>query len=232
MLLLFATLATAWAVESQHRIALGAGYFSHAYIDQQYFQWEEGEDDPYPSPYTHGTIETLHEEVTSPPIHINLHYECALGKHFGVGLCLGYDYLKIEQDKEINTSVGDETTPDGETYSIWETTHEYGELHRHILYFMPEGTVYWFKKKHVSMYSKLGVGFRVNFEKKIVYTTDEEEMKYSETAVCLQFTPVSVEVGGKAWRGFLELGYGTQGIAQLGVKYTFQGREKTEKGEE
>lgn len=219
----FGTLFSSYA-QPDHRISLGVGLFSYAYIDE--LIWEHTDVDYYyPDVDDYGTYEYTEEKLQSLPTNLNLHYECTLGKHFGIGLCLGYDYFKMRQETEYVTTVGEEVSPRGYRYPVWDSRHEYGKLYRHVLSFMPEATVYWFKKRHVAMYSKLAAGVRFNIEKRVVCSKDTEETRLADRHFYCQVSPVCVEVGGQYWRGFVEAGFGAQGVIQYGVKHTFKGKK-------
>lgn len=215
--------------QTEHRLSAGIGLFSHAYIDE--FVWENCTDIDYwyPGPSDHGTYEYPEETLKTFPININFHYECTLGKHWGIGLCLGYDYLGMDQRTEIITSLGETKSPEGATYTSWDRTYKDGELHRHILMVMPEATIYYFKKKYISMYGKLAAGVRFNIEKREFDNSSagETETRKEHNFYC-QVSPACVEAGGKSWRGFVEIGYGAQGIYQCGVKHIFKSKEKEE----
>lgn len=206
--------------EHQHRISLGWGILTHEFIDNYLFCFFEDEENCYPGSDDHGRYEYLSDNLCMFPVNLNLHYEYTIGNHFSVGGCLGYNYYAINRRAKIYTSVGDLIDDSGETYTDWEITREKWLVHRHVLHFMAEGNAYWFKKRHVAMYSKMGVGMRFNIEKSM--RTDRTQFK--ETRFYMQVSPVCVEVGGQVCRAFFEFGYGGQGMAQFGAKYTFQGR--------
>lgn len=209
--------------QSEHRISLGAGLFGHAYINEIVQELEKREY-CYPGPKDHGTYTYLDQSLRSLPTSINLHYEHTLGNHFGVGICLGYDRLKMRQEIEVITSVGEQTSSFGERYTVWESSHESAYLRRHVLMILPEFTVYWFKKNHVAMYSKVAPGIRFSVDQRKIYISHKEETEIKDFHFTCQGSPVCVEFGGQYWRGFAEFGYGAQGIAQFGVKHTFRGK--------
>ncbi|MBR2261594.1 MAG: hypothetical protein IJ916_07830 [Paludibacteraceae bacterium] len=224
ILLCFGSLFSCFA-QPEHRISLGFGLFSYAYIDE--FIWEHTDVDYwYPGVDDYGTYEYTEEKLQSLPVNLNLHYECTLGKHFGIGLCLGYDRIRMRQETEYVTTVGEEVSPRGYRYPVRDTRYEYGRLYRHVLSVMPEATVYWFKRQHVAMYSKLAAGVRFNIEKRVISTMNTEDTRLADRHFYCQVSPVCVEVGGQYWRGFVEGGFGAQGVIQYGVKHTFKGKKE------
>lgn len=212
--------------QPEHRLSLGVGLFSHEYIEEYALEnWTEV-DNWYPEPNDHGTFEYPEEKLKSLPIGFNLHYEYSWGRRFTVGLCLGYDYLRMEQTTEVITSIGETEMPDGKIITQWDHFEKQGELHRHILKIMPEISFYYDIKKHVAMYAKLAAGIRFNIEKREIERPHYENTEFKERHFYCQFSPICIEAGGKYWRGFAEFGYGGQGLGQFGVKHTFKGREK------
>ena len=71
----------------------------------------------------------------------------------------------------------------------------------------------WFNLEHFAMYSKLSLGLMLVFDGK---NEDKPIPMFAgqASAICMEF-------GGKALRGFLETGWGNQGLLNFGVKYSF-----------
>lgn len=210
----------------EHRISYTFGFVSRAYQQQKENQLKHQEY-VFPGPRDHGTYLYTDEHLhCSAPFVFNFQYDCSIYKHIGVGLCMGYERHRMFQEATVIKSVGEQTTPFGNTYTQWSAEYRYGILKRHILYVMPEVTIYWFKKRHVAMYSKGAIGGRFNFEKRDfvlpnVPTTNSANLYY-------QISPVAIEVGGPYWRGNIEFGYGAQGIFQYGVRHIFKGRKTSD----
>ena len=74
---------------------------------------------------------------------------------------------------------------------------------------MPHVKACWFNNPHFGMYSKLAAGcaFQVG---------DAADMCFAG-----QLSPVCMDFGGDALRGYLELGFGMQGIVTVGIKKIF-----------
>ena len=69
----------------------------------------------------------------------------------------------------------------------------------------------WFNREHFGMYSKLSLGLTLAINGQC------EAMLIP----AFQTSAVSMEFGGKALRGFLETGWGNQGLLNMGMKYSF-----------
>lgn len=221
------------SAELEHRISYTFGFVSHAYHQERHDEHTPKFYDQYyfPGPNDHGRYEYTDEQLQSIPLVFNLQYDCSLREHIGVGLCLGFERERMYQETNIIKPVGEENSPFGNSYTKWENIHTTGELKRRILYLMPEATVYWFKKRHVAMYSKAAVGLRLNFEKRTVnrWMSPKEPLPNANSAnLYFQISPVGIEVGGPYWRGVIEVGWGAQGVYQYGVRHIFKGKNKVE----
>lgn len=209
----------------EHRISYTFGFVSRAYQQQKENQLKHQEY-VFPGPKDHGTYEYTDEHLLSSPFVFNFQYDCSLHKHIGVGLAMGYERERLYQEATVIRSIGEHTSPFGNTYTSWSTEYKDGILKRHILYIMPEVTIYWFKKRHVAMYSKGAIGARFNFEKRDFMLYNESPK--SSANLYYQVSPVAVEVGGPYWRGVIEFGTGAQGFFQYGVRHIIKGREVSE----
>jgi hypothetical protein len=69
----------------------------------------------------------------------------------------------------------------------------------------------WFNREHLGMYSKLSLGLTLAINGQC------EAMLLP----AFQTSAVSMEFGGKALRGFLETGWGNQGLLNFGMKFSF-----------
>lgn len=225
LILLYIAISICCLAQQERHIALGLGYYSHAYISEEYNSSNRNyyEQENYSYDVINDTIICIgtRNELISKPFHFNIHYAWMLGKIAGLGLCLGYDHLSMKQ--YIQT---DKTTK----HKSYTDINYYGELNRHIIYLMPEAIIYYLKRDHFSMYGKFGAGLRFNFEKKIKYDEKSRSNKANieESSLYCQFTPLGLEGGTKNLRGFLDFGYGGQGVVQLGVKYIFKDKSSTE----
>lgn len=82
-----------------------------------------------------------------------------------------------------------------------------GKFDADFLSIMPGLKAQWFNYRHFGMYSKANIGALLlasgNFD----------------AAVAVQVSPVCCEFGGTKFRGFVEAGFGMQGVACAGIKY-------------
>ena len=79
---------------------------------------------------------------------------------------------------------------------------------------MPLVKFAWLNRAHVGLYSKLAAGAGYTF------TGDNADVK-DNFMFAFQATPIGVDFGGERFRGFVEAGIGTQGIANVGVRWLF-----------
>lgn len=108
------------------------------------------------------------------------------------------------------TLVGDFMTAD--KYTGKDESRKYdGKFSMTFCSVMPHVKAYWFNHPHFGMYSKLAAGIGGTFQ-------NEGDPSVTFAA---QLSPVSMDFGGDALRGYLELGLGMQGIVTLGIKKIF-----------
>ncbi len=85
--------------------------------------------------------------------------------------------------------------------------------------FMPEAKYTWLDNGHFTLYSKGGLGlryYRLQSESSHFPNIKEEKIK-----VAYQLSPVGIEIGGNHVRFTSELGYGQQGILNMGIVVYF-----------
>ena len=107
----------------------------------------------------------------------------------------------------------------GEDVMKKDTKQITGERTRHYFSVMPSVKYYWVNKNHFGLYSKAAAGVMMLVDKR-----NDKEINKNETDNDIffmgQVSPVGVEFGSKV-RGFVEAGFGEQGIVLAGVKYKF-----------
>lgn len=85
---------------------------------------------------------------------------------------------------------------------------------------MPTVRLYWFRGKAFGMYSRLAAGASFH-----TYDYKDEGMTDTKSKSNIYFAfhaaPISLEIGSRAFSGFLELGYGYNGIVNAGLKFGF-----------
>jgi len=80
----------------------------------------------------------------------------------------------------------------------------------------------WVRTKLVTMYSKVGMGFFYPATKIENFQPDTYEITEGETdfsVVMFSAVPVGIEIGTKQYAGFLQVGYGMEGLFSIGFRY-------------
>ena len=95
-----------------------------------------------------------------------------------------------------------------------EGKNEEVKSRHHYITLMPTTKLFWFNRAHFGMYSRLGVGVTYAYGH-----IDGEDNSHWRPA--FQLSGVCLEAGGDSVRGYLELGWGTQGFVQLGISTRF-----------
>lgn len=95
-----------------------------------------------------------------------------------------------------------------------EGKNEEVKSRHHYITLMPTTKLFWFNRAHFGMYSRLGVGATYAYGH-----IDGEDNSHWRPA--FQLSGVCLEAGGDSVRGYLELGWGTQGFVQLGISTRF-----------
>ena len=96
------------------------------------------------------------------------------------------------------------------TWGEWNNGNEYIV---HYPAIMATSKFVWFNHKHFGMYSKLSLG--------LMLVLDGKKEEKPIPMLAAQASSVCMEFGGKALRGFLETGWGNQGLFNFGVKFSF-----------
>ena len=78
---------------------------------------------------------------------------------------------------------------------------------------MPAVKANWFNRNHFGMYSKGMLGVSIMTDKS---SSDDSPVMFSA-----QLSPICADFGGMAFRGFVELGWGVQGLVTAGLRYSF-----------
>lgn len=94
----------------------------------------------------------------------------------------------------------------------------------HVISIMPSIRFSWLNKPIVTIYSGLGVG-AILFYNKYEEKANDIPMETTETYICpgFQLTAVGVHVG-KKWYGHFEIGCGIQGFINVGFGYKFNSK--------
>lgn len=106
----------------------------------------------------------------------------------------------------------------GPSYTFSTTTTEGGPEHSNIAYHavMLNGRYHYYRNSIVTLYAKLGLG--VEFS----YMQPRGGDNYTKAYCAYQITPVGAQVGiSRNVALFGELGFGAQGVVQVGFKFGF-----------
>ena len=124
---------------------------------------------------------------------LSVEYNRNVNNWFGYGGLTSFEYMT--SDTYITDSDGNRT--------------KNGVINLGVFTLMPTAHLFWFRHPRFGMYSKLGAGVGLALN--------------SDTSVLpsFQLSPVCMEFGGEKYKGVFELGFGTQGIAVLGIKRFF-----------
>ena len=153
-----------------------------------------------------------------------------LGEVFGVMFTLGhasfedphmYGAAGVEYVHYVNNWLGfggaamcDYMTATALSVASDGTKTPNGKFQLGVVSVMPVMKFAWLNRAHVGLYSKLAAGVGYTF------TGETEDIK-DKFMFALQATPLGVDFGGEQFRGFVELGLGMQGIANVGVRWLF-----------
>lgn len=127
---------------------------------------------------------------------VSLGYNRHLNRIWAIGMTLTYT-----QEKKKYTFAPDSTNPQYDNYNY--------------ICMLLGAKATWSHGKKVNWYSRLGVGPAL-----VIHDCNFDKTKL-ETAVPFQLTPIAIEFGNDKLRGFAELGYGIQGIINVGISHRF-----------
>lgn len=127
---------------------------------------------------------------------ISAQYMHNLTKTFGIGVTASFEGLTSKKNETIKE-----------------------DLSNNYICVMPTARAYWFRKSKFGMYSRLAAGVTFNsFD--YLDSKDGKTVKESktETGFAWQVSPVGIEIGSNKVSGFLEGGFGYQGLVIAGVR--------------
>lgn len=87
------------------------------------------------------------------------------------------------------------------------------DFHDYYYSFMPALRYYHLNKENIALYSKAALGFSNQIKHSTSYDDRNNGMSFA-----FQFSVIGIEFGIPLIRGFIEGGYGSQGIVQAGLK--------------
>lgn len=85
---------------------------------------------------------------------------------------------------------------------------------------LPEFKYRWLAKEHFGMYSKVGFGAMFVLTNDSGSSSESSNDPSSNVSIAFQANPIGIEAGNQRVRGFVELGYGVQGMLMGGVRVT------------
>ncbi len=144
---------------------------------------------------------------------INFEYNHRFTKVFSLGLAAAYE----KGDAHI----------DGTGSAFGQSAGGTADFSMQTLSAMLNFRFFWFNRPHVSMYSKIagGVSFVIDPTVSSTATEVKDEMDEVFSAIpvlpAIQVSPVCIDFGGEALRGYVEFGIGTQGSMLGGLRYRF-----------
>ncbi len=100
---------------------------------------------------------------------------------------------------------------------LMEKGQKTGDRNRYYISLIPAIKYSWVNNEHFAFYSKIGIGGTLAIAES---TYNGKSDTANKVYFAYQVSPVGIEFGG-AFRGFVELGVGEQGIILGGVKYKF-----------
>ena len=104
------------------------------------------------------------------------------------------------------------------SYDMLRKEEKLGEGHDQYYTLMPAVKFNWLRKQHFGMYSKAAIGATLRH-----MSQDTNGDNYTDTSAHINYQAslLGLEAGSPTVRGFLELGFGEQGIILLGMRYKF-----------
>ena len=106
----------------------------------------------------------------------------------------------------------------GPSYTYSSTTTKGGPDHSKIGYhaIMLNGRYQYYSNSIVKLYGKLGLGCEIS------HMMPRHDDSYNKSYFAFQIVPIGAQVDlSRNWAMFGELGYGAQGLLQVGAKYKF-----------
>lgn len=98
---------------------------------------------------------------------------------------------------------------------------KYGEDITNSFTVMPTVKFNWFRREHVSMYSRVSAGVTLQQEHEKYVNNEDLNKNELHAHFNLQASPFGVEAGGNHVRAFSEVGFGQCGIVQAGIRCRF-----------
>lgn len=171
--------------------------------------------------------EDLRDEISVGYGYVTL-YQTAfvLGGVFATVFSAGYAHmgdfvmpgaLSIGYDRKLTDvcTIGAVSTYEYVSYTVRDKNNDVTDHSKqNIVSIMPSLKLYWFRHPRFAMYSKIAGGGAASFAK----SDDGGSATFTWAA---QVSPISMEFGASALRGYVETGFGFQGLVSAGLRYRF-----------
>jgi len=141
-----------------------------------------------------------------PPISVGYMYNRSSKWSFGLQLSHLYNKEKVTYYTSLNDFSGN---GDGNYVASYIRSKD------HLFSLIATAKMKWCRHRWWNMYSRVGAGPCLLISKQEGFSSQ------TSGGAVFQFTPVAVEAGTDKVRGFFELGFGCQGLINVGASYRF-----------
>lgn len=133
----------------------------------------------------------------------------------GISLNAGFLY-NINKTLSIGGVVGAYDIGETVSYKIpdYKTEVEMMDADISVYFVMPQVAFSWYKRKYVTLYSKVAAGLKYQHA---TYDLDAHDIKEGKFRIAYEVLPVGIKLGRSQFKAFMEMGYGMQGYATLGL---------------
>lgn len=132
---------------------------------------------------------------------LNVDYTRRVNKWLNLGVLVNYGRTKFD-------CVNQDNTP-------------YGVDKIHSLSVLPTAKFNWFRREHVTMYSRLSLGLTYQHDHMTYNDQTKADYKNDDAFLNMQVSPFGIEAGSSHVRAFTELGLGQAGMLQFGIRFRF-----------
>lgn len=133
---------------------------------------------------------------------ISAEYFYNVNNWFGVGAIFSFGAFTMNYNMQIDNSPA--YTTNNNCYTL-----------------LPAVKFNWLRREHFGMYSKLGAGVMLLDTKATPVDPNEKATRDQIIGFNFQASALGIEFGSAQFRGFIEGGFGEQGLAVAGLRYKF-----------
>ena len=168
-----------------------------------------------------GGIEGGTWEGTGPSWTAYLEYAYHINHRWTIGASVGYGYasavavLSLEERMSSPHEHSFLHEAGGVSYEVFSNTRTHMGSRSYFL--MPTAKYTWYGHNRFRLYSEVGLGARYYRLDAACNTQSFPDIHERRVKLSYQFSAVGIEVGGERVRFFTELGYGMQGVFNLGI---------------